>query len=638
MFRILPLVASLLPLSSAAVRPGACPVGGLANTCVRGSAFNKTAGVASYDACCALCSATAACAAFELIPPSTCALKPAGTLSPYAGNCTSGVLHGPAPGPAPTPSPGALSFDAMFAGAPGAVLQHGAPVAVWGRVAAGAAMPSMLRLLLDGVAAADALVDTASGRWHATLPPQAPAFNRTLTVTVAGASPSASASARVHFGEVVLCSGQSNMGMKVGYGAPHTIPPPGFGANRTSFSADNGTAETAQSGRYTGRIFVRQAPMPANPATEQLGRMKHAEWNDVTPDTLGDFEALCWYAGVSLYEQAGMAAHRVPLGLLTAAVGGSPIEFWIPPSDPDDVNKSPCGVDRPQCDTSGGGNDTQFWREYVLPMLPYTVGALVWDQAERDVKCPASLLRYDCLQRYLVSSWRKAFNSSFAFVGVQLAGYSAALKNGTGTYPDLEVSAEMVYEMRLQQAKGCDGVARCSVVPTYDVSCQAGAGGGCPYGSVHQPHKREIGRRIGLQLYKHIVAPETALVVEGPRATAVTLVGSNGTAHTLAVAFQGGTPPFELRGTRNCTTLPGYCCDGSANGGHTVDFDATHDGRLWANGTNARLSDDKASVHFDVSLPAPPTSVRYTAASIWPQCALYNADGLPAQPFTLPVP
>ena len=41
---------------------------------------------------------------------------------------------------------------------------------------------------------------------------------------------------------------------------------------------------------------------------------------------------------------------------------------------------------------------------------------------------------YDCLQKYLISSWRHVFNSSFAFVGVQLAGYTAAVKNGTGSY------------------------------------------------------------------------------------------------------------------------------------------------------------------------------------------------------------
>ena len=42
-------------------------------------------------------------------------------------------------------------------------------------------------------------------------------------------------------------------------------------------------------------------------------------------------------------------------------------------------------------------------------------------------------------------------------------------------------------------------------------------------------------------------------------------------------------------------------------------------------------------VSFEVVLPATPTLVRYTAASIWPQCALYNREGYPAFPFALPV-
>eukprot|EP00039_Didymoeca_costata_P004264 m.72348 g.72348 ORF g.72348 m.72348 type:complete len:54 (-) comp12317_c0_seq2:37-198(-) len=45
---------------------------------------------------------------------------------------------------------------------------------------------------------------------------------------------------------------------------------------------------------------------------------------------------------------------------------------------------------------------------------------------ERDVHCfaPATnhTARYPCLEKELVKSWRQEFNSSFAFVGVQLPG------------------------------------------------------------------------------------------------------------------------------------------------------------------------------------------------------------------------
>ena len=139
-----------------------------------------------------------------------------------------------------------------------------------------------------------------------------------------------------------------------------------------------------------------------------------------------------------------------------------------------------------------------------------------------------------------VPQWRRIFNSSFAFVGIQLAvshhdiaviwvaffsrcqryrcwqGYTAVLANGTGRYTGLSVTSEMVFRMRLQQEAGCAGVVGgCVVVPTYDFSCSAGVAGGCPYGSVHQPDKPAIGARVALQLYKQLVAPSTPEVVAG---------------------------------------------------------------------------------------------------------------------------
>ena len=57
------------------------------------------------------------------------------------------------------------------------------------------------------------------------------------------------------------------------------------------------------------------------------------------------------------------------------------------------------------------------------------------------------------------------------------------------------------------------------------------------------------------------------------------------TRYVLDVSFTGGSGPFYLNGTRNCTTVPGFCCDGSANNDHTVDFDASADGKVWVNGT-----------------------------------------------------
>ena len=86
------------------------------------------------------------------------------------------------------------------------------------------------------------------------------------------------------------------------------------------------------------------------------------------------------YAGKALLEKSGHGADgsAAPIGLVQVAVGGSPIEFWIPPVDPSDVDSNPCEVDNPQCDDSGGKKDSTFWTGMVQPMAPYTLSAVVW--------------------------------------------------------------------------------------------------------------------------------------------------------------------------------------------------------------------------------------------------------------------
>jgi hypothetical protein len=437
----------------------------------------------------------------------------------------------------------------------------------------------------------------------------------------------------VSFGIVILCSGQSNMGMGVGPG---------------KFVADNGTAESAASARYAGKIFLRSDSghygAPPGPVDPALAQNRRGTWYEPSNASLPGFSAACWYSGRALFDDR-LAASETPLGLIVAAVGGSPIEYWMPPmpgSEPPGYFNNPCETDYPQCDN--GKNDTQFYTEYIHKLVPYTLGGVLWDQAERDVKCPVALEAYPCMERYLISSWRELFNSSFAFVGIQLAGYTAAMANGTGRYAGLSVTSEEVFRMRLQQEAGCDGVAGgCAVVPTYDLSCQTDnpevrAGDNCPYGSVHQPDKPAIGKRVALELAKQLLSPAPADVVAGPRAAHATAPSGAAwaTSKTVTVSFSGGSAPFSLGATRNCTT----CCDGAKNSGHTVGFDASSDGIHWVNGTDATPSGSgtRWTIAFKAAgLASPPTVVRYTAASIWPQCALYSAEGLPLFPFEMQV-
>ena len=127
------------------------------------------------------------------------------------------------------------------------------------------------------------------------------------------------------------------------------------------------------------------------------------------------------------------------VGAIVGAIGGSPIEFWLPPGH---VNNSLCGVDTPACDDGGKNKytDSDFFERMIKPFMPYTLGTVLWDQAERDVHClPAihgllpenTTARYACLERQLLSSWREGFNEKttrpFLFIAVQVMNSAVAI-------------------------------------------------------------------------------------------------------------------------------------------------------------------------------------------------------------------
>eukprot|EP01052_Picozoa_sp_SAG31_P022030 SAG31_NODE_1733_length_7417_cov_1.994397_7_plen_358_part_00 len=350
-------------------------------------------------------------------------------------------------------------------------------------------------------------------------------------------------------------------------------------------------------------------------------------WNQALPGTNGTvrgFSAVCWYTGVSLFEQLGGA---VPVGLIAGSVGGSPIEFWLPSGH---VNTSKaCGIDAPPCDSGGtqGYSDSEFFERLIQPFMPYTLGAVVWDQAERDVHClpvngaenptENTIGRYACMEKELLSSWRAGFNSSFAFVAIQLPGYLG----DCGTYTQC---LQNVFAMRIQQERPLRNELSAQICATYDLSCPFGVKSDkCPFGSVHNVNKRPIGARIATQLRGLML--EQSLVTEGPKVLSVRAEQAhNGS--LITIMFKGGTEPFRFAGTQNCAV----CC-GSASL-TSNDFDASSDGTKWMNSSSGARVIAGNSVTFHVQVRRV-THVRYTANQAMPQCALYNQEQMPALPF-----
>ena len=480
-----------------------------------------------------------------------------------------------------------VTLHSLFAGSE-VVLQSGAPGArVFGAAAAGATV----HLTLDGAPAAAAQAD-ATGYWEAVLPAQPPSW-RAAALAASDAAGGAPAAALVRFGYTLACAGQSNMQLN-------------------SLQLANGSAEVQAAGAYAGKISLASMQHMGNTTPAwRLGQFIAASGGP--RGTVAPFSGLCWLTGKAMFEALGGGA---PVGLLVGAVGGTPIEAWLPPG----VLGAACPADQPPC---GGAADAALYQSFIRPLAPFTIGALLWDQAERDVRCfaPATnrTAQYPCMERALVSTWRAAFKSQFAAAAVQLPGYLGDCSEHGGDYYNCVPG---VFNMRLAQEAGLAGVANASILVTYDQSCPAGVKTPeCPLGSVHNLNKTVVAARAASALLAGMF-PSRFPAAPPPRAASITAAPTGLHFWLVTVAFEAAGP-LALRGTQYCTD----CC-----GGAVGDFDASLDGVAYVNGTAQALSG--GSVVFTVGLPQKPRFVRYTANRAFPQCAVVSAGGgMPALPF-----
>ena len=116
----------------------------------------------------------------------------------------------------------------------------------------------------------------------------------------------------VLFGDVWICSGQSNMEMTV-------------------INIFNATEEIANAGKYPKvRVFTAERT-PSLIPMEELIQIRQ-NWSLASPSSIGGpswlyFSAVCWLYGRMIHEALGGR----PIGLVATSYGGTGIELWTPP-------------------------------------------------------------------------------------------------------------------------------------------------------------------------------------------------------------------------------------------------------------------------------------------------------------------
>jgi sialate O-acetylesterase len=123
----------------------------------------------------------------------------------------------------------------------------------------------------------------------------------------------------VLFGDVWVCSGQSNMQMTVNM-------------------VFNGSDEIANAGNFPKiRLLTVSLISAAVPVEELLGINQN--WSVASPQSVGGpsddyFSAVCWLYGRQIHQALGGR----PIGLIATSWRGTPIEFWSPPEALHDCN------------------------------------------------------------------------------------------------------------------------------------------------------------------------------------------------------------------------------------------------------------------------------------------------------------
>jgi len=174
-----------------------------------------------------------------------------------------------------------------------AVLQQGQPIRIYGQAPRGAEISVRL-----GESRATARA-AANGQWSAVLPAMAAGGPYTLHVSGGGETQQVD---DVLLGDVFLCTGQSNMAL---------------GVRR----AANVDAETAAA--TDGAIRHMSIDRIASP-TVLTSFSTPVSWTVTSPQTVADFSASCFFFARELRKTV-----KVPIGLVTAAWGGTRVRGWV---------------------------------------------------------------------------------------------------------------------------------------------------------------------------------------------------------------------------------------------------------------------------------------------------------------------
>ena len=367
------------------------------------------------------------------------------------------------------------------------VLQRDMQVPIWGWASASEEITVTLNTEEESTEPVFSTTVTADaeGNWQIKLPAIAAGGpyalrvkgNNTLELT------------NVLFGEVWVCSGQSNMEWPV----------------RASKDSE---AEIAAANYPTIRLFN----VPHRPSG-LLQKDVEADWFETNSETIENFSAVAYYFGRKLYKNLD-----VPIGLISTNWGGTRIEPWTPPvgfasvpaleSISKEIQKADANYreqlpqkvkeieawiaeTREALETDAlltempqnrhplrhQARPTGLYNGMVHPIVPYAIRGALWYQGESNLR---DGMLYHEKMKALINGWREVWGQGdFPFYFVQLAPFNYGGRN-----------ANPFFLPQIWEAQAATlSVPHTGMAVTTDIGNLK---------DIHPRNKQEVGRRLAL--------------------------------------------------------------------------------------------------------------------------------------------
>ena len=256
------------------------------------------------------------------------------------------------------------------------------------------------------------------------------------------------------FGEVWLCSGQSNMQQPLkGYNGQPT-----FGAAMAVAKSDNPNLRLFSVDRVGSKIPLEDVD-------------KFTAWQQASPDNVLDFSAVAYFFGKQLQEILD-----VPVGLIHTSWGGSSVQAWMSK----EVISSYQEVNLDDVDITERTNHipTALFNSMIHPLTSFTIKGVLWYQGESNRNEPDN---YKKLFPAMVKDWRTRWGiGDFPFYYVQIAPYFY------GNNDAFQTVANSAF-IREAQLECLDLIPNSGIAITMDIGKER---------SIHPPEKKEVADRL----------------------------------------------------------------------------------------------------------------------------------------------